>query len=116
MIEAKINLLALVLNHKYNSYQILSTSSTELNFPYIDLEPYIDLKQSLEFILTKISNDNNIIPNFKLTDVTMLDQLNIYYLSFIHNDIELNNTYHLLDINSHIERIPDNAKKIITLL
>jgi hypothetical protein len=115
MIEAKINLLALVLNHKYNSYQILSTNTTQLYLPNIVLEPYIDLKQSLEFILTKISG-NSIIPNFKLTDVTMLDQLNIYYLTFIYNDIKLNNNYYALDINSHIEHIPDNAKKIITLL
>jgi len=115
MIKAKINLLALVLNHKYNSYQVLSTSPTQLELPYIDLEPYIDLKQSLEFMLSKISS-NDIIANFKLTDVTILNELNIYYLSFVYNDTKLNDNYHLLDINSHIADIPDNAKKIIRLL
>ena len=115
MIEAKINLLSLVLNHKYNTYQIVSINSEKLDLPYIDIEPYMDLNRSLEHIVSKISNDD-IVHNFKLTDVTMLDQLNIYYVTFIHNEIKLNNYYYLLDINSHITNIPDNAKKILTLL
>lgn len=115
MIEAKINLLALVLNHKYNKYQILSTHSEKLDLPSIDIEPYIDLKISLEHIISKISNDD-IIHNFKLTDITVSDKLNIYYMTFIYSEILLNNYYYLLDINSHIADIPDNAKKIITLL
>jgi hypothetical protein len=115
MIEAKINLLALVLNHKYNKYQILSTNSETLEFPFVDIEPYTDLKISLEHIISKISHDD-IIHNFKLTDVIILDKLNIYYITFIHNEIKLNNYYYLLDISPHIADVPDNAKKILTLL
>lgn len=115
MIEAKISLLALVLDHKYNKYQILSANPEILDFPSLDIEPYIDLKISLEHIISKISNDD-IIYNFKLTDVTISDKLNIYYITFIYSEIKLNNYYYLLDIDSHIADIPDNAKKIITLL
>jgi len=114
MIEAKINLLALVLNHKYNKYQILSINPETLDLPSVDIESYIDIKISLEHIISKISNDE-IIYNFKLTDVTILDKLNIYYITFIYNDIKLNNYYYLLDINPHIVNMPDNAKKILTL-
>jgi hypothetical protein len=115
MINAKFNLAILVLDPSVNRYKILSSKADDLELPYLDIETNLDINSCLDHLVSTKIDKNNSYLNFRLTDVELSEMLEIYYLVFITYESVVKDGF-LLDIQTSLTRLPNNAKKILTLL
>jgi hypothetical protein len=115
MINAKFNLAILVLDPSVNRYKILSSKADDLELPYLDIETNLDINSCLDHLVSTKIDKNDSYLNFRLTDVELSEMLQIYYLVFITYESVVKDGF-LLDIQTSITRLPNNAKKILTLL
>jgi len=115
MINAKFNLAILVLDPSINRYKIVSSKPDDLELPYLDIESNLDIDACLDHLVSTKIDKNDSYLNFKLTDIELSEMLEIYYLVFITYESVVKDGF-LLDIQPSLIRLPNNAKKILTLL
>lgn len=115
MINAKFNVCILVLDPPTSNYKLVSYNKDFLELPYLEIENTMDIDNCLEHIVSSCINKEDSFLSFKLTDVVLDDFLSIYYVVFINHETSIKNGF-LLDIQSSISKLPNNAKKIISLL
>ena len=115
MIKSQFKILPLVLDLVSNKYKLLSDNET-LSWLSIDVEPNLDIQLCLDNLIgLYINTDAKIIHNFKLTDVVLSSVLEIYYVVFITYNTTIKNGA-LIETQSALPLLPNNAKKIISLL
>lgn len=115
MIKSQFKILPLILDSGANKYKLLSDNDT-LSWLSIDIEPNLDIQSCLDnLICLYINTDKQIIHNFKLTDIFLSNVLEIYYIVFITYNTTINNGT-LIETQSALPLLPNNAKKIISLL
>lgn len=113
MINAQIKLIALVFDIQHAQYKILSLKEDSLELPSLVIETNMDIDITLEHMLS-IYNQKNRLHNFKLTDISINDKLEIYYITFITYETTTINSF-LLDLSTTND-LPNNAKNILSLL
>ena len=115
MIKSQFKILPLILDPLSNRYKLLSDNET-LSWLSIDIEPNLDIQSCLDnLICLYIDTDTKIIHNFKLTDILLSNVLEIYYIVFITYNTTIKNGA-LIETQSALSLLPNNAKKIISLL
>lgn len=116
MINVQIKLISLVFDHQYAKYQILSLKPDSVELPSFMIEANMDIDQTLQYMLSLYNNNHNNdrFHNFKLTDISVKDVLEIYYMTFITYEVTIQNSF-LLDLST-INNLPTNAQNIISLL
>lgn len=114
MINAQLNLIILVFNVETGKYKLLSKSKDKFEAPNMIVENQLDVDYALEHLLSIQLDHNGLYHNFKLTDISINDDLDIYYLVFITHETTIKSGYLLELHNPH--DLPKNAQKIIRLL
>jgi len=115
MITTKFNLISPVLDASCNRYKILSLNTIDLELPSIFIEDNLDIDSCLSHIINRHTDGHDMHHNFKLTDVVLSDILEIYYIVFITYETTIKDA-HLIDIEPILNKLPNNAKKILSLL
>lgn len=116
MIECNIKLITLLLDEKTNNYKTLSTDKDRFIPITIDLKSGLDISVYLEQILEQYIKTEQPIHPFKIIDASLSEILDIYYIVFITYKTTIKHGF-LQDLNSlMISDLPNNAKKIISLL
>jgi hypothetical protein len=115
MIPAKIKLIPLYLSQDKYNYQIILDKETK-TFPVMIPEPYVDFLQLLKHHMDLYIESESPIHKIKLTDATITDSIEIYYILFLPFDTKLKHTSITTDILDIYEHIPQNAQQIISLL
>ena len=84
MIKSKINLILFILDDNTFKYNILSVDRDKIIFPSIEIEKYIEIDQSIKHLLSLYIKDKDIgqYCNFKLTDISIDEEVGIYYYAF----------------------------------
>lgn len=114
MINVQIKLISLVFDHQYAKYKILSLKPDSVELPSFMIETNMDIDQILQHMMSLYTNNSDRFHNFKLTDISVKDALEIYYMTFITYETTLKNSF-LLDLST-INNLPTNAQNIISLL
>lgn len=115
MINAKFKLIILILDYSSNQYKVLSLDKNDLIVPFLNIEENLDINLCLSHLVSNYINKEDLICNFKLTDIVLSDILEVYHIVFIACDPDIKNA-HLLNIEPIIFKLPNNAKKILSLL
>jgi hypothetical protein len=98
MINAKLNLVLLLLNEETFKYHIVSSSEISVVLPSIDIGEFQDIDASIRLLLTNyldITEEESMNFDYRLIDINVQDILNIYYFTVISHDIETINSYKL---------------------
>ena len=115
MIKSQFKILPLILDSVSNKYKLLSDNET-LSWISMDIEPNLDIQSCLDNIVCLYINaDTKMLHNFKLTDIVLSNVLEIYYIVFITYNTTIKNGA-LIETQSALPLLPNNAKKIISLL
>lgn len=114
MINVQIKLIALVFDHKHGRYKILSLKSDILELPSMIVEANTNIDETLEYTLALHNRQEPRLHNFKLTDISLKDNLEIYYMTFITYETTIKNGF-LLDLST-ANNLPTNAQNVISLL
>jgi hypothetical protein len=117
MINAKINLVLLLLDEQTFKYNVVSLSDTSIVCPSVDIFEFQDIDESIRLLFKNylaITEEEGFSFDYKLVDVVIHDVLNIYYLTIISHDIENKYSYKL-PIKKYEFNLP-NLSKIIQRL
>jgi hypothetical protein len=117
MINAKLNLVLLLLNEEKFNYNIVSTSEISIVLPSIEIEEFQDIDTSIRLLLTNhldITEEESMNFDYKLIDINIQDILNVYYFIVVSHDIETINSYKL-SLKQYEFNLP-NLSKIIQRL
>jgi hypothetical protein len=117
MINAKLNLVLLLLDEKTFNYKIVSLSDTSIVCPSVDIFEFQDIDESIRLLYKNylmISEEQSFSFDYKLIDILIQDVLNIYYLTIISHDLENKYSYKI-PIKKHEFNLP-NLSKIIQRL
>lgn len=115
MIKSKLNLIILVLDDITFEYKILSINESKIVLPYIDITEYLDIDKSIKHIVSSyIKNDVELSVNYKLIDIDIDDNINIYYYCFITFNAKIDGAY-ALPITQYEKNLP-NLQKILRSL
>lgn len=112
MINAKLNLIVLLLNEETFKYNIVSLSDSLIELPSILIEPFQDIDESIRLLFKNhlsVSNEEILSFDYRLIDINIQDVLNIYYFSIISHDIETTNSCKL-SIKNYEFNLPNLAK------
>ena len=115
MINAKFKLITLILDYSSNQYKILSLDKDNLIVPFLNIEENLDVNLCLSHLVSSYIDKEDLVCNFKLTDIVLSDTLEVYYIVFISCDPNIKNS-HLLKIEPITFQLPNNAQKILSLL
>lgn len=105
----------MIFDQKSGQYNLYSLDKDSLVLPSYDIERNLNENDTLDQILRQCIVTYYPNNNFKLTDITVNENLNIYYLVFVTYDTTIKDGF-LISSKDHINEIPKNAKKIISLL
>lgn len=117
MINAKLNLVLLLLDEETFKYKIVSLSDTSIVCPSVDVFEFQDIGESIRLLFKThliITEEQSFSFDYKLMDIAIHDTLNIYYLSIVSHDIENKYSYKL-PIKQYEINLP-NLSKIIQRL
>jgi len=117
MINAKLNLVLLLLDEQTFNYKIVSLSDTSIVCPYVDISEFQDIDESIRLLFKNhlaITEEKSFSFDYKLIDILIQDVLNIYYLTIISHDLENKYSYKL-PIKKYEFNLP-NLSKIIRRL
>jgi hypothetical protein len=116
MIKSKINLILFILDDNTFKYNILSVDRDKIIFPSIEIEKYIEIDQSIKHLLSLYIKDKDIgkYCNFKLTDISIDEEVGIYYYAFITHNADIINSFKI-PLNQYECNLP-NIQKIIRSL
>jgi len=117
MINAKLNLVLLLLDEQTFNYNIVSLSDTSIVCPSVDICEFQDINESIRLLFNNhlvITEEQSFTFDYKLIDIVIHDVLNIYYLTIISHDIENKYSYKL-PIKKYESNLP-NLSKIIQRL
>lgn len=114
MINVQIKLIALVFDQQYARYKILSIKPDILELPAFMVEANSDIDKILEHTLSLYNQNDSRFHNFKLTDISIKESLEIYYMTFITYETTIKNGF-LLDLST-ANNLPTNAQNVISLL
>jgi hypothetical protein len=112
MINAKLNLVILLLNEETFKYNIVSLSDSLIELPSLSVEPFQDIDDSIRLLFKNhlsVSNEETLSFDYRLIDINIQDVLNIYYFSIISHDIQTINSYKL-PIKKYEFNLPNLAK------
>lgn len=113
MIKSKIYLISLILDEPTFKYTILSLEDNKIKLPHIEISPFLDLVYGLSHLTSLyIENHNDIIHNYRLSDIIIRDELEIYYYLFIPHDVKLTNAYKIPLSPTYEFNLP-NFQKIV---
>jgi len=117
MINAKLNLVLLLLNEETFKYHIVSSSEISVVLPSIDIGEFQDIDASIRLLLTNhlnITEEESMNFEYKLMDISIQDTLGIYYFTVVSHDIDTINSYKL-PLKQHEFNLP-NLSKILQRL
>lgn len=114
MINAQIKLITLVFDQQHAKYKILSLKPDILELPHFVVEANSDIDKTLELTLALYNTNSNRFHNFKITDISINETLEIYYVTFITYETSIKDSF-LLDLAT-INNLPTNAQNVISLL
>lgn len=116
MIKSKINLILFILDDSSFKYNILSLDQDKIIFPSIEIEKYIEIDQSIKHLLTLYVKDKDIgqYCNYKLIDISIDEEVDIYYYAFIPHNADIINSFKM-PLNQYECNLP-NIQKIIRSL
>lgn len=106
-----LNLVPLILNDKSFKYEILSLTNDSIIIPNIELRPYQDIQETLQHIVSLYTTETVIPINYRLSDISIEDNVNIYYYALIPFSIPIKNAY-LLPSTEYNVHLP-NLQKIL---
>lgn len=115
MINVQAKLIILVFDIEQGGYKIFSKEPDKFEPPHLNIESHLDIDSALEHLLSNQLDHMGLYHNFKLTDIMISDNLDIYYVVFITHETTIKNG-HLLVLKNNQHSIPKNAQKIISLL
>jgi hypothetical protein len=117
MINAKLNLILLLLDEQTFKYNILSLSDVSIVCPSININTFQNIDESIRLLFKNhllISEEESFSFDYRLIDMLVQDELNIYYLTIISHDLENIHSYKL-PIKKYEFNLP-NLSKIIQRL
>lgn len=117
MIKSKIKLIIFILNNETFKYNILSINSDKIILPYLEIKNYMDINKGIRHLMSLYLLNKDIVEycDFKLSDIDVDDELNIYYYCFIPHDTEIKDSYKI-PINQYECNLPNIQKTIRSLL
>lgn len=117
MTNAQLNLIPIIFDQSSGGkYKIYSSSKDRLELPSYTVSEFLDINQTLEHMLSGCIKTELPSHPFKLVDIIISSKIDIYYVVFIMYDTIIKNGYGLNLTENIIHEIPNNAKKIISLL
>lgn len=116
MTNAQLNLIPIIFDQSSGRYKIYSSSKDKLDLVSYTVSEYLDINQTLEHILASCIKTELPVHNFKLVDISVSSKIDIYYIVFIMYDTIIKNGYSLNLTENILHEMPNNAKKIISLL
>lgn len=117
MIPCNFSLVILILDNESFKYNILSLDKYNVKLPSIDIEPYAEIGANIEHLLSLYIKDKNIIKyiNYKLIDIDIKEQTNIYYYCFITHDIDIINSFKV-PLSKYECHLPNLQKILFSLV
>lgn len=115
MIPSTFNLIPLYVSTEDYKYKIVLDKQNN-NYIQFNVEPYADLYETIKHNIQLYIKSESGIYKIKLTDVSVSDNIDIYFIVFLPYDsiiTDISITKEILDI---YDTLPQNSQQIISLL
>lgn len=110
-----LNLFIFCIEQKEFKYKIVSRDPDNILLPYMEIQPYMNIEESIAHMIScYIKNYNTSQINYKFSDISIEDNIDLYYYTFLHYEPELKNSF-TIPVKQYEKNLP-NIQKIIGAL